>query len=354
MNLGSHQGLHNLIGQGLYFSGISHLYKTLFRNSSHCVIFVYHRVCPLAEILSFERELTVTHEAFEKQISYLRKAYTPISLSQLLKSLKGEIILPGNSVVVTFDDGYRDNYDYAFPILKAYDVPATIFLTTGFIENGRFCWWDRLSLILKYAREPNLFLSHNGRKFHLKVKTEQEKKAAYFALADLLLDTEGNSKDTILQEVQFALKAEVPPVPKQNLTWNEIREMSRYRIEFGAHTCSHVRLSRVQDDIVWNELKQSKEIIESHLQKEVIAFAYPYGRESDFDARATEALKRLGYHIAVTGIQGVTSIKEDVFKLRRVPIRGSDCESLFRAKATGMFPYIYSKIRRMLQKSNAG
>jgi peptidoglycan/xylan/chitin deacetylase (PgdA/CDA1 family) len=151
---------------------------------------------------------------FEKQMQYLSKVYNPISLEKMAQHIQNGTSLPSKAIAVTFDDGYQDNYENAYPILKKYNIPATFFLTTGFIGTGEIPAWDKGY----YTGEKALMLS-----------------------------------------------------------WEQVREMSDNGISFGSHTLTHPFLTRIPHKHAQREISLSKDIIEQKIGKPVTTFAYPSG-----------------------------------------------------------------------------
>ena len=151
---------------------------------------------------------------FENQMRFLSKVYNPISLERMAQQIQNGTSLPSKAIAITFDDGYQDNYENAYPILKKYNVPATFFLTTGFIGTGEIPAWDKGY----YTNEKALMLS-----------------------------------------------------------WEQVREMSNSGISFGSHTLTHPFLTRIPRKHAQREILLSKDIIEQQIGKPVTTFAYPSG-----------------------------------------------------------------------------
>lgn len=123
-----------------YYSGIGRGYK-LLSGGLNCVVLAYHRVSPEDKISGRLKEMNVRPEDFDRQLNYLKRNYRVLPLAELTDNLAKDINSIRNTAAVTFDDAYSDNYEFAFPILKKYELPATIFVPTAFIESGRqFCW----------------------------------------------------------------------------------------------------------------------------------------------------------------------------------------------------------------------
>ena len=173
-------------------------------------VLCYH--CVKNEANSYLRPTKV--EDFDKQMQYLSQSYSPISLETMAQHLQNGTALPAKAIAVTFDDGYQDNYENAYPILKRYNIPATIFLTTDFIGTGEIPAWDKGC----YAADEALMLS-----------------------------------------------------------WQQVREMSDNDISFGSHTLTHPFLTKIPRAQVEKELHVSKDIIEQQIGKPVTTFAYPSG-----------------------------------------------------------------------------
>src|SRR5262245_4880809 len=209
------------------------------RFSRRFQILGYHKVSPEAHPF-FE---PVHPEIFEQQMQFLKSCYTVMNLQELIaRSLRGE--LPERAVVITFDDGYRDNYDYAFPILKKYGFPATIFVATGAIGTGNLIWHDRVfdafrfatvsRARLKDASLPELILDSNEAKNRSLQLVLIKAKGLY-----------GEQRRIFIDDIECNLRPNLT-ADQQNrmLTWNQIREMHDAGIEFGSHTVSHTILSR--------------------------------------------------------------------------------------------------------------
>ncbi|MBC7329537.1 polysaccharide deacetylase family protein [bacterium] len=242
----------------LDFSGFLDLYLFLrARIKPICWILVYHHISDdLGQMFT-----NVTPRLFEKQIRYpLARNFKVLSLAQLIEYIQRNSQLPSRSVVITFDDGYKNNYIYAYPILRKYKLPATIFLTTGLIN--------------------------------------------------------GSIKPTSLSEIYREIFSKYPQ-EGLSLQWEEIREMSDNGIEFGAHTVSHPLLTRVSLDKAREEIELSKMEIEEKLGKEVKYFSYPYG---DYNEEIIEIVKVVGFHCALTVEPFPIKKWTNLYKLGRIAI----------------------------------
>jgi peptidoglycan/xylan/chitin deacetylase (PgdA/CDA1 family) len=257
---------------------------------------------------------------FETQMSVLSKYFNVLPLEELVQRAKKNN-LPNNAVAITFDDGYRDNYENAFPILKRLGLPATIFLTTGPLEAAAPLWHDLVFDAFKRTRETSMSIE----KTTYSLRTAGEKDAALKALRRYLRKLTPKERDNYIRQVRGDLGIfDQSCVGNEKLRWCEIREMSNERIGFGAHTVSHPILTRLSTEEARYEITVSKDTIEKQLGVEVRAFAYPNGTRDDFNESLKRALREAGFLCAVTIVGGTNERDTDPFELRRVAAWDSD------------------------------
>jgi peptidoglycan/xylan/chitin deacetylase (PgdA/CDA1 family) len=252
---------------------------------------------------------------FEEQMAYLRKHFSVLSLYELLQGSQDRS-LPSNSVAVTFDDGYRDNYTFALPILKKYRIPATIFLTTGCIETGQVLWFDKI--LLAFRKTTRLRLEVDDSFEPISWRTTQERLAAATKILRQLRERPDDDKDAMLPIILDSLGVrETIADEEMMLTWEQVREMYDHGISFGSHTVTHPILSRCSEKRILSELTASKHTIEEQIENEVDTLAYPSGRKIDFSEMTIRLAKEAGYRGAVTILAGPNNEGEDPFLLRR-------------------------------------
>jgi peptidoglycan/xylan/chitin deacetylase (PgdA/CDA1 family)/CelD/BcsL family acetyltransferase involved in cellulose biosynthesis len=252
---------------------------------------------------------------FEREMRYLAKHYKVLSLSGLRRHLESGA--PETVLAITFDDGYQDNYHNAFPILRRYKLPATIFLTTEPIESREPLWFERLALALKNTPRDCLDLELDiPRRFWL--RTEQERLDANGRLGQLFRTMPDAEMRRRLVEVFGLLDPQNDGERREKmLTWDQVREMKSHGIEFGGHTVTHPFLSRVTPEQAVREVTECKKRIEAELQAPVKYFAYPNGREEDFRSWNTQLLRNAGYQAALTTIWGVNYSSTDPMQFHR-------------------------------------
>ncbi len=279
--------------------------------------------------LKFERG--VTREGFEALMCFLREKMHPVSIEEVVNFVNGEKGIPDRAVAVMLDDGYMDNYLYAFPILKRYEIPATIFLTTGFIETGSFFWWDRIGEILKRTRIATLEMNEirhllNGNREWLPdsiyLYSRRHRNIAWRMLTAALKHggPDQVTKVIELMEDRLEVKADAYRHLHAMLTWEQIREMSESGIDFGAHTVSHPFLPDLSADDFEKEAMGSKKAIEDQIRKPVISLAYPFGELPTPKLVVKEKLRECGIQCAFLTEEGYVCKQSDPFELKRLGI----------------------------------
>ncbi|MCL0059462.1 polysaccharide deacetylase family protein [Dehalococcoidia bacterium] len=304
------------------YLGFLDVYAYLRRKitKSQVAILMYHRVSPKQDDWSFER---LSPKNFEMQMKYFCRNYEIISLNDLVQYIKQEKPFPKKAVVITFDDGYKDNYLYAYPILKKYRIPATIFLTSGHIGRGDLFWWDKVSYIVQHTKINQLDLDEFG---NYPLQSKSEKFEATSTITENLKKLPDKKKNLLIEELLITSGVEIPiDLGKEFiLSWNEVIEMSNNGIDFGAHTVTHPILTNLSlPQIEW-ELIQSKKEIERMTGKQITTFAYPNG---NFNTEISKLLKKNGFTCAVTTIPKLVRPKDHIYELGRIESGKEFCKT---------------------------
>jgi len=296
---------------------------------------MYHRILsdtsPCLQLI--EPSMFVTRGVFESHIRYLRRHYTILSLSELLQCGARMRLSPRKKYcVITFDDGWADNYTMAFPILVRYNVPATIFLPTAFIGTTRWFWTEQVAYLLSALQ---LQLPDQRQRFETLSRLK-----GFGSIGPMMLLSKANGRHTRriqrLELILTALKQCSPhdiedfirlvsgilnisfPAERHFLTWDEVNRMSAQGITFGSHSWSHTILTRVPDGEIERELHRSWNILQDRTAAHVPAFCYPGG---EFDDRIKALVLRSGYQAAFGWTGGLESLPlRDPFAIRRIGV----------------------------------
>ena len=282
------------------------------RHNPALTILAYHRVMPADALESypFDQELiSATPAQFDSQMRYLREHLHPIALKDVVAHIQEGTSLPANSVAVTFDDGFADTYRYAFPVLKRYRIPATIFVSTGYVDSGEPFWFELVSYLV-YRLPPQSLALPEGECFPAD-DSWAGRTASLRRLHSILKDLPNAIRLAILNEWTRCFAIELhhgTSMHSQPISWPQILEMAAAGIAFGSHTVTHPNLTHVSDEELTRELGDSKKSLESRLQQPIDTIAYPIGTPSAFNARVISAARRHHFKLGLTYVSGANVI----------------------------------------------
>lgn len=314
------------------------------------IVLLYHRV---ADEMSDPYGLCVSPADFEEHLRVMRSEGDPMALLDLAAGLRTGS-LPHRAICVTFDDGYLDNLEHAEPLLQRYEVPATIFVTTGAAGRDREFWWDELERIfLQPGRLPaslELEISGQHRTWTLGHDTEYDRECQRRYRGWHLLDASApTARHTAFREIYQLLQpldSEVRTgVVDELLSWagqtsSMVRASHRTMtpgqvsalasgglVEIGAHTVTHPALPTLTAPEQRVEIEHSKRELEHWTGREVLGFAYPYGL---YDESAVIAARSAGFAYACSGICEPVWRASDLFLFPRIEVTHRDREPFAR------------------------
>jgi peptidoglycan/xylan/chitin deacetylase (PgdA/CDA1 family) len=254
---------------------------------------------------------------FKKQMRYITNNYSVISLDEIVQRVRKKESIRC-CVAITFDDGFRDNYEIAFPILKKYRIPATIFLSTGYMDCQKVPWFLIVRYIFMKSMMTEVSFSPIWKDINMPMKTLEQKFEGSSTAIDYLKYCLPQERNDLIERLSFELGVnEFEDLKSLMLAWNQIQEMQHYGITFGAHTVNHPMLSQIPIDSAKREILESKETIEKKIGKPVITFAYPFGKRSDYDPRIFSLLKKFEFSCALTTEKYPNRPGVNLFELNR-------------------------------------
>lgn len=262
----------------------------------------YHRISagkPSEDPFSPNQCLFVTQRAFDEQIRIVSESFNCISVDEMLRDLLSGTPKP-RSLAVTFDDGHRDNLELGLPVLRKYGVPATLFVTTGFVEKTlpRFWWFEHEEAL---RRLDLIRLTVDGQPRTWNTGDAASKAAAFWELNTLFKTASTERQGGWLREIREQAKLRGSEPLSDALTWDEVIALDRDPlITIGAHTVSHPSLSRIDKDSLRREMTASKARLEEKLGHPVRHFAYPFGGKAHAGRREFEMARDCGFASACT------------------------------------------------------
>jgi len=293
---------------------------------SSTLILMYHRVVyPEETGQLLEQGMYVTPKTFESHILFLKEYFKITSLKEFVSQYKADLIsISPSRCVLTFDDGWSDCYTNVFPLLKKYQVPATVFLPTDFIGSGNWFWTDRLAHLISECSEAIRFVGmRRDLSNPLTRQLSRLQGSPHARLDKAIRILKSCPEDTIertISDLSAAWGIGANPPGRAFLSWEEVEELSRSGfVQFGSHTASHRILPTLDDETVRHELNSSRSELISRkaVDPDFIPFCYPNG---GMDERIVKMVREAGYGAAVTTIPGWNPLKADPFLLKRVGI----------------------------------
>ena len=302
-------------------------------------VLAYHRVIdPAAAAGAYLPNVSATPAGFAAQLDFLAARYDIIAAEDLVAWLEERGPLPPRPLLITFDDGYRDNHENAFPLLRERNLPAVIFLATDYIGRGEPFLGDRAAWIFTRATCHESRLPLLG---HRRWDTENQRQAVLKEWLGRLKPLPDAERRAAVDELAVSL--EVAPSPDQfaglHASWNEVREMSAHGIVMGGHTRTHPILTRIPPAEAEEEIRSCKQRIEKETGLPVRTFAYPNGQPGDFNDVTEALLRRHGFAAAFTLLPGParwSEARRQPLAIRRIFISHKDDPVRFVLKLLGL------------------
>jgi peptidoglycan/xylan/chitin deacetylase (PgdA/CDA1 family) len=297
-------------------------------SGSGLTVAVYHRVADPARIDDLDPDLVdATPEDFDAQMAYLRQHYRPVGIDEVLRAHRQHRSLPPDSVLVTFDDGYRDNHQIALPILRRHGIPALFFITTGYLTDRRLFWWERVSHHIRASAAPEMRLDY-PRPEVIDMSTPVAKVNAKRRLNRIIKDHYALDLERFLDGVTKACGLSWNEDESRRLgdralmTWDDVRALRAAGMGIGSHTSSHRVLQTLAPSDLTHELRVSREVLEDQLGAQVTTIAYPVGKPVTAFPAVRQALADAGYELGFTTRPGMNRLlpAEDRFDLRRISV----------------------------------
>jgi len=278
-----------------------------FANRDRSLILTYHR-------FGANDAMKMSARDFRAQLDYITSRYEIVPLSFIADLPQGKRRL----AAITIDDGYSDAYEIAFPILREYRVPATLFAATDFIDRKIWMWTDKLRYLTSRAQKESLETTIGNRALCFSLNGRASRNEAAEGVNRALKSISEGEKNRAIDRIAESLGVEIPDVPPRDLgpiTWEQAREMDAAGIEIGSHTVTHPILTHISLAQLRSELVQSRTRLESILKRKVDLFCYPNG---DYNSAVVSEVERAGYRCAVTVEHGLNDAHSNPLALKRI------------------------------------
>jgi peptidoglycan/xylan/chitin deacetylase (PgdA/CDA1 family) len=260
-------------------------------------------------------------------------------------------------VAVTFDDGYRNVLTNAVPVLDRLRIPATVYVVTDFLREGKMVWTDTIVSALAETGKKRLTLDASGRLIDLSIGNDKEKAATDVELRALCKSLADRERVDLVERIVAALGVGERDLAAawpdhEPLRPEELKTLIDHGVEVGSHTKGHKILTRCSPDETRRELEESKRFIESATGKPCEEFSYPNGGRGDFDSRTGAAAREAGYTCAVTAIPMRALHGQDPFEIPRYTLADNETTMAeFAAELSG-YPGFVRAIKRKMTRGN--
>lgn len=317
----------------LEYSGMGPFLSLTVGSWNGLVVFNYHRVGDSGNS-PFDRGLwSATVDAFDRQVTFLKKHFEIVNVCDLQDLFHHP---DDRGVMITFDDGYRDNFELAFPVLRRHGAPATFFITTGFLDDRRTAWWDEIAWMVHTSAQPALC----GEGFSAQPLPLATPAARESAILTLLKIYKGLGKELTedflnrLAEQAGTGRASRELANSVWMSWDMVRELHAAGMDIGGHTVNHPVLANADAQTQRREIFDSKQRIETEIGSSITAFSYPVGQPESFTLETRHLLHEAGYQWAFSFHGGASlSGLSDRYALPRVAVTPQVSPPLFRSMA---------------------
>jgi peptidoglycan/xylan/chitin deacetylase (PgdA/CDA1 family) len=336
-----------LLAGALYYSGILWILAR-HRLRQRAIAVMYHRVLPAGADTFSSDAIVVTPATFERHMRFLKRHFHLLSVQELARHFETREPLPSMSCVVTFDDGWFDNHQYALPILRRLGIPAVVFAATDYIGGGDCFWQERLARMLFRAAQidgPPRRLAEKHTAPGVASRSADDQRAFMLtAVSRLKRDgsTSVQSLEMELTDVLRAAGAESGPGDDRFMSWPELVALTKdSRVVVGSHGCSHVPLTWVAPEAAGAELAQARARLEQELGARVDTVGYPNG---NYDDQVVKLAREHGYRLGFTTDKGTIGVGDDPLRLRRINI--SEAATRTAPELLSAMLLVFNRLRR--------
>ena len=315
--------------------GLTRLWRRI--HTSSVPVLLLHGVLPDADTSPFNSTgKFISLDRLKGFLERITRIFRVIGADEFVASITTGKNLD-NAMLITFDDGYANNYQYAFPLLREMGLPFIIFVTTGLIDSDRILWTDLLEFAVFSTDKPVVHADFIGES--LPIGDSQSKRQAIARLKEHLKTRSLDEAQRAVQDLCDQLEVDTSSSQLADVTFltsDQIREMARAGVTFGGHTVTHSILSREDQQRVRTEVQVCKTDLEKLTGQSIRCFAYPNGRREDFNSMVIDELIKAGFVAAFTSIHGVYKPGDSPFEIKRISVDNRWSYEEFETRCSGL------------------
>ena len=266
----------------------------------------------------------INYKIFKKQIKKIKKYYNPISMDEVIMHKRENIKYPKNTIAITFDDGFKNNYDVAAPILDEHQIPATFYISTGYINSTKMFWVDQIEDCINRTKVDSIVLKLNNKKNIYKLMSRKQKISSLISIKKILKQTNIAQKEKKIKEIIKLTRINPSSDQSENykkLTKDNVIELSNNRLFLiGSHSVNHESMRLLNPKNLKIEIRGSIKFLSKLINKRITHYSYPEGQLNDFSKIVINEMSNNNIECCPTALQGSNSHKTDLFKLKRYMI----------------------------------
>lgn len=298
--------------------------RWFLNTQGYCTVLLYHRVVDL----NYDPQLLcVSLKNFEDQLRFLKKKGKFLTLEEFTEILSRKGKFPKNSFLITFDDGYLDNYTNALPVLEKLGLQAVFYIATNNINTTNLFWWDELDLIFRKVRENRISLNH----FLTRHKVESLDELYKFYIHACKTVKHLSEREELMNEVRsFSPLAESDKKDYAFLTETDIKKIDGSRSAvIAAHTVNHLSLGHLTKQDQQYEITESVKTLEEITKHKIEHFSFPYGEKIHFNSDTVSICRDLKLKSSAANYLDIVTNKDSVFSFPRFVVRNDSPEILY-------------------------
>lgn len=339
-----------VVSHVLYASGLLQLWQFIALRR-RAVILMYHRVLTHQEMQSSgsHPSIMVERETFAKQMAFVKRRFNVLSLEEFTRRMERKIPFDNSSCLITFDDGWKDNFTHALPTLKIHKLPAVVFLPVNFIGERRHFWHEALvHLFVLAVKTSRADPARAERLREIVARTgcgeifDLPDEALHSKIIDVISKYRKGLLPSVVDAALSRLSSELQVVDgdlngtDRFLDWEQVDRMAQEGIEFGGHGAEHRLLSHLSMDEAREDIQRSRDVIDRRIKVTTPTFSYPRGY---WTSQVVELVKASGFRLAFLAKGGSVSCHDDPYTLRRINIgqAGTENMPMFLARVVGLF-----------------
>jgi len=313
--------------KNIFTNSIENYYQNLqnFNAANSFKILLYHGVSNVKSrgIENYAMK-HINQDNFYEQIKFIKKNLNILSVNELLEFILKKKKIKENSVLITFDDGYENNFTMAAPILEGFNVPATFYVSSGLMNSTKMFWTDILEDCINRTKKSKIIIRLGKEKIELKLKNPSEKVISLELIKKFCKICKKSEKDHIVDYIIYATGVEPSEEASLNyrkLSWNQIKTMDSNKLfTIGGHSTYHDILSLQSIEDAKKDINLSIDLLEYNLQRKVFDYSYPEGQRNHYNKKIKDFLKKKKIRFCPSAITGVNKFNDNLFDLKRIMV----------------------------------